>query len=112
MKPVTLGVDCVWELANSRSSEVTGGLRLSPGNLDESLLWTAINYEDYEMPPSGPLPENVIEDFRVWIESGAADPRETKVSAIASTITPQEIAEAQESFWAYRSPGSSSTPTR
>ena len=39
------------------------GPAIVPGNLEESLLWNAINYQDYKMPPKTPLPKAVIEDF-------------------------------------------------
>ena len=41
----------------------------------ESLILKSLRYEDYEMPPSGKLPANIIEDFERWIADGAADPR-------------------------------------
>ena len=80
------------------------GPAVEPGNLEESRLWAAINYEDFEMPPKTPLPDHVIEDFRVWIEGGAVDPRDTKIVSIASTMTPEAIAESKKSFWAYQKP--------
>ena len=36
----------------------------------------AIEYRDLEMPPDEKLPDEVIADFRRWIELGAPDPRE------------------------------------
>jgi hypothetical protein len=41
----------------------------------DSLILKALRYEEYEMPPSGKLPENVIDDFARWIADGAVDPR-------------------------------------
>ena len=43
------------------------GAAIVPGDLDESLLWSAINYEDFNMPPKRKLSDDVIEDFRQWI---------------------------------------------
>ena len=42
------------------------GPAIVPGNLDESLLITAIRYqdEDFKMPPKTKLPDEVIADFR------------------------------------------------
>ena len=51
------------------------GPAIVPGSLDESILWSAINYQDFKMPPKTPLPRAVIEDFRKWILMGAPDPR-------------------------------------
>jgi hypothetical protein len=54
-----------------------------PGKPKESLLLRAIEYggDFYDMPPQGKLPENVIADFRRWIEIGAPDPRTLQSNA-------------------------------
>lgn len=41
----------------------------------ESLILKALRYEEYEMPPTGKLPQSVIDDFQRWIDDGAVDPR-------------------------------------
>ncbi|MFN7843987.1 MAG: DUF1553 domain-containing protein [Pirellula sp.] len=51
------------------------GAALAPGDSAASLLMHAIRYESTEMPPKGKLPDNVIADFALWIDSGAVDPR-------------------------------------
>ena len=53
----------------------TTGPAVVPGNLEESWLYQAISYQDFEMPPKKKLPQSVIEDFKRWIEMGAPDPR-------------------------------------
>ena len=45
------------------------------GKPDESLLIQALRWQDIQMPPEEPLPENVINDFVTWINRGAVDPR-------------------------------------
>ncbi len=47
-----------------------------PGKPRDSLLLRSIEYRDLEMPPDEKLPDDVIADFRRWIELGAPDPRE------------------------------------
>ena len=79
------------------------GPAIVPHELDESLLWEAINYDGYAMPPEEQLPADVIEDFRKWIEMGAPDPRVTVAAQINSKITQADI-EAGRKFWAYQSP--------
>ena len=37
---------------------------------------SALRYEDLEMPPEEPLPENVIQNFERWVRMGAPDPRD------------------------------------
>ena len=48
---------------------------IEPGSLDDSVLWSAITWNDYEMPPKQKLPAEVISHFKKWIEMGAPDPR-------------------------------------
>ena len=87
-------------LLDSRDGILAGGESgeaLVPGKPEEGTLLGSLNYDLYEMPPAGKLPQEVIADFRAWIEMGAIDPREGKVVA-ASEID----IEAGREFWAYR----------
>ena len=93
-----LQLDTEQLLLNGGSS----GPAIVPGNLNESLLYTAITYEDFEMPPKRKLPPSVIADFRKWIEMGAPDPRKTDVAEIKSSVSQEDIELARETFWAYR----------
>ena len=54
------------------------GTAIVPGKPDEGFLMPVLRYEedDYQMPPSGKLPAEVIADFRRWIQMGAPDPRD------------------------------------
>lgn len=80
------------------------GPAIVPGDLDESLLWDAINYYSYEMPPNRPLPEEVIADFKTWIEMGAPDPRVASGPVVInSQVSEEDIAEGRE-FWAFSPP--------
>lgn len=54
------------------------GPAFDPSEPLNSLILKAIRYEDYEMPPAGKLPSNIIEDFERWIKLGAPDPRSGK----------------------------------
>lgn len=83
-----------YECHSGGSKAIKGGLRVDsreflrtggdsgaavvPGKPDESLLLDALAYKDdfFKMPPKGKLPEEVLADFRKWIETGAADPRD------------------------------------
>jgi hypothetical protein len=87
---------------SSDSDKVKGGLLLDsreaarrggesgeavvPGKPDQSLLLSALRYDDFQMPPKGKLPEAVIADFEKWIASGAADPRLAVKPAAQSQI--------------------------
>jgi hypothetical protein len=67
---------------DSRDAAMRGGesgpaLSLIPGTT--SLLLEALEYDPagYQMPPDGKLPDDVIADFKTWIENGAVWPAET-----------------------------------
>ena len=110
---------------HSTRSQVKGGLWLDtktgvreggdsgpavvPGELDESLLWSAINHQDYKMPPRKKLSSDTIADFRKWIEMGAPDPRVLKVTKVNTTITKADIEEGKH-FWSFKKPVSTQPP--
>ena len=79
------------------------GPAIVPGDLEESLLFNAIRYEDFQMPPSHQLPEDVIADFRAWIMMGAPDPRNSKKQPIQSTVSNRDVEEGRK-FWAFQKP--------
>ncbi|MEC7409281.1 MAG: c-type cytochrome domain-containing protein, partial [Planctomycetota bacterium] len=70
---------------SGQSDEISGSLRVdsreslrrggdsgpavNAGDPSGSLLMSAIRYETYEMPPSGKLPAQVIDDFEAWIHA-------------------------------------------
>ncbi len=60
------------------------GPAVVPGQPDASLLIEAVRYESYEMPPSGKLPSEKIEDLERWIAMGAPWPREAAATATES----------------------------
>ena len=78
------------------------GDAIVPKDPAASLLMRAVLYDDpdLQMPPDGKLPEAAIEALRLWIESGAADPR-SEVSVKPSNSKALSVANAQE-HWAYR----------
>ncbi|MBI4904968.1 MAG: PSD1 domain-containing protein [Acidobacteria bacterium] len=71
--------------AGTRKGGATGP-SIVPGKPGESRLFRAITYADpnLHMPPSGKLPDAVIEDFRQWIAAGAPDPRTDAPTATAA----------------------------
>jgi Protein of unknown function (DUF1553)/Protein of unknown function (DUF1549)/Planctomycete cytochrome C len=84
-------VDYCYECHSSEADEPAGGLRLDhregmhrggelgpavvPEDPDESLILSALRYENLEMPPDETLDEAIVEKFQKWIEMGAPDPR-------------------------------------
>ncbi len=79
------------------------GPAIVPGDLEQSMLWNAINYRDFNMPPKTKLPTETIADFRQWIEMGAPDPRVTTDTVVKSRVTEEDIEKGRE-FWAFKAP--------
>jgi hypothetical protein len=81
-----------WSCHSGEAGESKGSLRLDhgslilaggdsgpavvAGNLEESLIYQAINYQGYEMPPDGRMPAEEIAVLKEWIERGARWPDE------------------------------------
>lgn len=93
-------------LVDSRAGLSEGGdsgPAIVPGKPDESLLWEAINWDSYEMPPSEKMPAKVIASFKQWIEMGAPDPRERELLVHKTKISPADIEEGRK-HWAFQPP--------
>lgn len=109
-----------YQCHSAKAGKTEGGLRLDsrngirsggdrgaavvPGDTKKSVLLTAISHSDpdLKMPPKKErLPESVINDFKTWINSGAADPREEDATNAA---TPPVTIEAGRKFWAFQKP--------
>src|SRR5205823_1010189 len=79
------------------------------GDADSSLLVQALRYENFEMPPKGKLPPQVIADFENWIKGGAADPRGG--SGALAIAPPAAIDfQAARQFWSLQPPMPHSLP--
>lgn len=74
------------------------GAAVVPGDSKSSLLLSALHYQDYEMPPSGKLPDAVIADFQQWIEMGVPDPRDGPLVATGRVI---DFEQGRE-FWSFQ----------
>ena len=93
-------------LVDTREGLLQGGdsgPAIIPGNHADSLIWEAINWEGYEMPPSRKMPAEVIARFKQWIEMGAPDPREQKLMVHKTKITAKDIEKGKE-HWAFQPP--------
>ena len=77
------------------------GPAIVPGELDDSLLWGAINHTDFVMPPRKKLSADTIADFRKWIEMGAPDPRTSTKEVVNSSITAEDIERGRQ-FWSFQ----------
>ena len=73
------------------------GPAIVAGKPEKSLLVSALQYEDLEMPPKNKLPDTVINDFVRWIKNGAVDPRDGKTLQAEDGID----VEKARSHWPY-----------
>ncbi len=85
------------------------GPAIVPGSLEDSPLWSAINYEDFSMPPSKQLSHDIIGDFAAWIEMGAPDPRGQEKMQANATVTAKDIKQGKQ-FWSFQKPTKPSVP--
>lgn len=77
------------------------GSVLVPGKVEQSLLMTAIRYEDHtlQMPPDSKLPAAQIALFKEWIERGAPYPGATKIEPRKDAAI--DLSKERE-FWAFQ----------
>ena len=90
-------------LVDTREGLLQGGdsgPAVAPKDLDESVLWGAITYDTFQMPPEKKMPAEVIADFKTWIEMGAPDPRVRERLFVTSKID----IEAGKKHWAFQNP--------
>jgi hypothetical protein len=115
-------VESCYECHSGKAKVLQGGLRLDsaeglrkggdsgpalvPHKPDDSLLISALRYESFEMPPSGKLPDGVIENFIKWISLGAPDPRTDAATANDHSSQPAD----PYSHWAYHRPQRPTVP--
>ena len=93
-------------LLDSREAARQGGesgAGVIPGEPDKSLVVQALRYENFEMPPKGKLPPQVIADFERWIKQGAVDPREVSITNVPPHVPTIDF-NAGRQFWSFRAP--------
>lgn len=76
------------------------GPAVVPHQPDESTLLQALEYEHWQMPPTGKLPDPIIANFRKWIADGAIDPRPEVATALPTSNSDRK--ELSKSHWAYQ----------
>ena len=115
-------VERCYECHSAKSPVLQGGLRLDsaermraggdsgpvivPHKPDESLLIEALRYESLEMPPTGKLPQNVIDDFVKWISLGRPIPRSNDENPAAPKNNPPD----PRNHWAFQRPQRPAVP--
>ncbi len=86
-------------LLDSRAGVMTGGESgpsVVPGKPAQSLLISSLEFRDFEMPPEGKLPDDVIADFKRWVKMGALDPRDGEMPV---TDPAEEHEETGKELW-------------
>ncbi|AGA25359.1 DUF1553 domain-containing protein [Singulisphaera acidiphila] len=84
------------------------GPAVVPGNLEESLLVTAISHEDADlkMPPSKKLDARLIADLSQWVKMGAPWPGSDETSGASAGPTPRKgaftISDQDRAHWAFQ----------
>ncbi len=80
------------------------GPSIVPGDAAASRLIRVIAYQDaeLEMPPDKKLPQNIIDDFRAWVDAGANDPRADHPDAVAKKRDVSIDWNRAREHWAYQ----------
>jgi len=94
------------ETAQGLAQGGDSGPALIPEKSDQSLIIQALRYESTQMPPRGKLPDEVIADFVLWVNSGAADPRVGDSAPIKKSIDFDQA----RLFWSFVSPKNPDLP--
>lgn len=113
---------------SAESEKVKGGLTLdtkqatllggesghpgvTPGSVAQSSIYEAMMWgnEDMQMPPKEKLPDDVIANFKKWIEMGAPDPREAKVANANGGKRVIDMEEGRK-HWAFQKPVKQAPP--
>jgi mono/diheme cytochrome c family protein len=98
----------------NRADFIKGGESGAAIELDDpmdSLLLSAINYDEYEMPPSGKLPQKDIDNITEWVMRGAPWSGEGFKPTLEPTAhaVPQVNSETKQ-WWSYQPPATVDVP--
>ncbi len=77
------------------------GAAFSMDSPAESLLLSAVRYEDYEMPPSGQLSDRQVQIIEEWITRGAPWPATSSEGGM-ELRKQAEISKSDRDYWAFR----------
>ncbi|MDZ4289343.1 MAG: PSD1 and planctomycete cytochrome C domain-containing protein [Prosthecobacter sp.] len=123
-------VEQCYKCHSAESEKVKGGLTLdtkqglllggesghpgvTPGKPAESTLYEALTWQndDMQMPPKKKLPDDVVANFKKWIEMGAPDPREQPKAVIASAGKRVIDMDEGRKHWSFQKPAKTEPPT-
>src|SRR5690606_27047940 len=89
----------------SRKSILQGGdsgPAIDLENHADSLLLDAVNYENYEMPPSGNLPKEQLEILPKWVQIVCRWTAESANNPVEPTKHVPEVNAETKSFWSFQ----------
>ena len=76
------------------------GPAVAPGAVADSLIVSAVRYEDFEMPPSGQLSEEAQAVIATWVEQGAVWPQHAEAGL---ELRPKSgITDEDKKYWAFQ----------
>ena len=97
----------------SRNAILTGGDSGPAVDADDpeaSLLIEAINYESFEMPPTGKLPAESIAILTAWVKQGAPMP-DGEIDVEVEHAGPPQVNEQTRNHWSFRALERPDVPT-
>ncbi len=85
---------------------------VTPGKISESSIYEAMTWknEDMQMPPKQKLPDEVLANFKKWIEMGAPDPREQQVAKAVPAKRTIDMDKGRQ-HWSLQKPVKHTPPT-
>lgn len=89
----------------SRTSIMEGGDSGSAVDLqsvDDSILISAINYDDFEMPPTGKMSEGNIATIRRWVQLGMPWSHDGEALELEEGHAVPEVNEETKSWWSFQ----------
>ena len=79
-------------------------------SVESSILLSALNYEEYEMPPTGKLPAADIKLVENWVRAGAPWKGEQFEAKHGNETSVPEVNAETKKWWAYQKPKSPELP--
>ncbi len=89
----------------SRAGILQGGESGSAVDLEDhaaSYLIAAINYDGWEMPPTGQMSPQQIAVITKWVESGLAWPADLREIEVEAEKGPPQVNERNKQFWSFQ----------
>jgi hypothetical protein len=98
---------------DSREAMLIGGesgASIEPGKPADSILMQAVQYESFEMPPKGKLPDESIAILEQWIARGAAWPGATS-HPVKPRSADRGFSDEDKAWWAFQPVQNPKPPT-